>query len=45
MRQRERERAESGDGEGEKEDKLSAADGILLYPPGLQCGCLATAAA
>lgn len=28
-----------------KEDKLSAADGILLCPPGLQSGCLATAAA
>ena len=28
-----------------KEDKLSAADGILLCPPGLQSGCLATAVA
>lgn len=30
---------------GEKEDELSAADGILLRPPGLQSGCLATAVA
>lgn len=44
-KKKKRRRAGRGDGVEEKEDKLSAADGILLCPPGLQSGCLATALA
>ncbi len=38
-------RGRHGDVVEKKEDKLSAADGILLCLPGLQSGCLATAMA
>lgn len=55
MREKEERKGEREEEEGEEEDdggkerkkgdKLSADDGILLCPPGLQSGCLATAAA
>lgn len=45
LKKQERDREEAGRWGEKKEDKLSAADGILLCLPRLQSGYLATAVA